>query len=511
VTAGQNVYAANELHIHEAAKASFSLLHQLPSPPAHFTGRDEDLAELEKELASAHTTGATISGKHAGLQGMGGVGKTALATVLAHRLKDHYRDAHFISICAGLTRDHRPPVTPAEAMQSIIHVFQPEAKLPEALDQLTSIYNGVLNEAGRVLLFLDNAADGEQVKPLLPPANCLLLVTSRNHFSLPGMAARNIDCLRPEKSEELLRKLSSRIKGCEKVAAELCGHLPLALEVFAGVVEDNNTYFVADLLERLRRQPAQLTKTEAAFQVSYDLLAEDLRWRWTALAVFPASFDLRAAAAVWNDGRAGSPLPAAGVSQADGRRARSDAPYQQIPDSDREAMQALVTASLVEWNEANGRFRLHDLVRESCDGKLTVAERTELHLAHARHYTAVGYEAQELYKTKGKHLDGLAMFDRERVQIEAAYARLAGRDDEAGARQMIALEDAVVYTGQALRFPPHQRIAWLESQLRAARTMKDRQREGEALGNLGLVYVDLGDPRKAIEFFERSLVFNCVN
>lgn len=65
-------------------------LHQLPPPPAIFTGRDEEIADLEKQLASTHTAGAAISGAHAGLQGMGGVGKSALAIVLAHRLKDRY-------------------------------------------------------------------------------------------------------------------------------------------------------------------------------------------------------------------------------------------------------------------------------------------------------------------------------------------------------------------------------------------------------------------------------------
>ncbi len=520
---------------------SSSPLHQLPSPPANFTGRVDDLAELEKELTAARKTGATISGQRTGLQGMGGVGKTALATVLAHRLKAHYPDAQLYLNLHGAGADaggqHRlasKPVAPADAMQRIIHTFHPDAKLPEEVDQLKPIYDGVLHDAKRVLLFLDNAADAEQVKPLLPPANCLLLVTSRNHFTLPGLATRDIGCLPPGDSQKLLLTLAPRIKGHEKDAAELCGHLPLALEIFAGVVATNKIISVPDLLERLRQQPAKLIKTDAVFQVSYDLLADDLPQRWKSLAVFPASFDLAAAAAVWDEGRAGSPLPAKRVSQTDERRARSDAPYQQLLDSARETMQALVNASLVEWNEANGRFRLHDLVRQFCDGKLTEAERTELHLTHARHYTAVGQLADKLYQTKGKHVDGLALFDRERVQIEAAFAWLdsqVGRvtpcapadgraalprrqaerqlgptaENEAAARQLIALVNAVIYTAD-LRFHPRQRIAWLESQLRAARNVKKRGAEGSALGNLGLAHADLGDARKASEFHEQALL-----
>jgi hypothetical protein len=37
-------------------------------------------------------------------------------------------------------------------------------------------------------------------------------------------------------------------------------------------------------------------------------------------------------------------------------------------------------------------------------------------------------------------------------------------------------------------------------------TKKDRRREGADLGNLGLAYSHLGEPRKVIELFKESLV-----
>ena len=83
-------------------------------------------------------------------------------------------------------------------MQKIIHVFEPEANLPETVETLAPIYLSKLKEAGRVLLFLDNAASAQQIGPLMPPPNCLLLVTSRQRYSLPGLAAQNIDCLPPK-------------------------------------------------------------------------------------------------------------------------------------------------------------------------------------------------------------------------------------------------------------------------------------------------------------------------
>lgn len=230
-----------------------------------------ELAKLRNEFASNRENVTCIA-----VHGMAGVGKTALATVLAHKLKKYFPDAQVCLNLRGADLENRPPLKPAEAMQSIIQVFRSEPKLPDELDKLTPIYNGVLNEAGRILLCLDDVADAEQIRLLLPPSNCLLLVTSRSAFNLPGLVSAKLDCLQIEDSQKLLLKLAPRVKGYENECAELCGHLPLALEVFAGVLEGNKLYPVSELLERLRNQPGELTKLNAAFQVSYDLMKDDL-------------------------------------------------------------------------------------------------------------------------------------------------------------------------------------------------------------------------------------------
>jgi hypothetical protein len=212
-------------------------------------------------------------------------GKTALAIVLAHRLKDCYPDAQLFLNLRGAGADGEGyrgatkinPVTPADAMRSVIHSFKPEAQLPETFDQLTSIYRSVLSDAGRVLLLLDNAANAEQVRPLLPPPNCLLLVTSRTQFQLPGFATRNLDYLVPEKSHELLLALSPCLRGYESEAADVCGHLPLALQVFAGAVNDKKLTPVKELVQRLRERRERLAPVDAAFQLSYELLDQELR------------------------------------------------------------------------------------------------------------------------------------------------------------------------------------------------------------------------------------------
>ena len=462
----------------KTGQPSLSALHQLPTAPAAFTGREQELRDLETALAKQGNIGAAISASGAGIQGMGGVGKTALATILAHRLKDKYPDAQICLNLRGFDPTGRKPMPPTEAMQSIIRVFQPEAKLPEAEEDLSQIYISVLNEAGRVLLLLDNAADAEQIRPLLPPSNCLLLVTSRNQFSLPGLATRNIECLPPEKSQELLLKLAPRTQGHEATAAELCGHLPLALEVFAGVVNEKTLHPVEELVARLLKQDEKLGKVEAAFQVSYDLLQEPLRHCWTLLAIFPANFDLPAAAAIW----------------------------EMKTEAARDIMEALLKGNLVDSEEAKVRFRLHDLVRQFCNGKLSDAERDAAMMLYAGHFTDVAGQTNELYLKGGENmLRGLELFDRERVHIEAAFEWLALRRDEASAALLVSLVDPAVHIG-LLRFHPRQRIRWSASMLEASRITTNRQQEGSALNNLGIAYSHIGELRKAIEFYEQALV-----
>jgi tetratricopeptide (TPR) repeat protein len=464
-----------------AAPRTFSPCHQLPPPPTVFTGRDEELRELLVQLGGGDASGAAIAVTAQGLQGMGGVGKTALALVLAHELKARYPGGQLYRDLRGADPDRRAPLTPTEVMRDFIRALRPKAddrKLPEELDQLSPTYHSLLREIGGVLLLLDNAADAAQVQALRPPPGCLLLVTSRRHLNLPGLAVRDLDCLAPDEAAALLLELAPRVATQAPEAARLCGGLPLALEVFAGAINDQSLTPVPELLARLHAGEEKLPQVEAAFTVSKSLLPEETRTAWHLLSVFTASFDLPAAAAVW----------------------------EKEPAAARATLQVLVNASLVEFNADNARFRLHDLARHFCDRRLSEPQREEARLRHARHYIAVGYEGKRLYMKGGEHvLAGLRLFDRERVHLEAAFAWLQPLENAPSAALLVWLVDAVGYVGD-LRFHPRQRIDWLEAQRIAARLAGNREAEGCALGNLGRAYADLDEAQKAIEFYEQALV-----
>ena len=153
-----------------------SALHQLPSPPADFTGRAQELVDL---VQAVHHGGATISA----LQGQGGVGKTALALMVAKRVVLDFPDAQ---IYIDLLGSGPAPLTAAQAMAHVLRSFEPERKVPDDEAELAGRYRSLLH-GRRVLLLMDNAAGAGQVTPLLPPLGCTLLVTSRQFFTLPGL------------------------------------------------------------------------------------------------------------------------------------------------------------------------------------------------------------------------------------------------------------------------------------------------------------------------------------
>jgi tetratricopeptide (TPR) repeat protein len=514
------------LHPHPGSKI-LPCLHQLPAPPAAFTGRNTELTELERLINEHGTSGVAITALGGVFHGMGGVGKTALAIALAHRLKHRFAEAQIFVNMRGADSERRSPTTPVECMQRIIRSFHPDAKLPDELDDLQLVYRSVLQQRdGRVLILLDDVASPEQIAPLLPPANCLLLVTSRHQFTLPGLPARPLDCLPPSDSETLLLRLAPRVDQDAPAAAALCGHLPLALEVFAGMVNDRRLYPVTELLERLRTKQERMEKVDAAFEVSFELLPSRPRERWLVLSVFPGSFDQAAAAALWNprENRHGADWDCGNAPEGD--------------NETREDLQTLLNANLVQWTEQSGRFRLHDLIRSFGEMKLGHAALLDAQLRHAVHFCHVLSGLNRLYLEGGDaSIRAVSLLDVEMVNIAAAQAWAASRfldhrksrtvrpirfplsaqssspafpQSELAAFATEAMGLCVDfpdlgYALLALRLHPQDRVAWLRTGARAALAAGDQLRYSNQLGNLGLARDALGEHRKAIKLLNVCL------
>ncbi|MCI0690833.1 alpha/beta fold hydrolase [candidate division KSB1 bacterium] len=457
--------------IHQAALPAFKPLHQLPTPPADFTGREAELNEL---MAKMETGGVTISG----LQGMGGIGKTVLALKLAEQLTPRYPDAQFFLDLKGASDK---PLPPGAAMAHVIRAYHPTAKLPESETALKPLYQSVLH-GQRALLFMDNARDVKQIEPLLPPATCLLLVTSRQHFTLPGLYAKDLNTLPPKEAGQLLLTIAPRIDAAAEAMAKLCGYLPHALRLAASALAEQIDLSPADYLARLENAQTRLDLVEASLSLSYDLLdAETQKW-WRLLSVFPDTFDQAAGAAVW----------------------------EMEVEPAQKTLSVLVKYSLVEWQPATRRYRLHDLARLFAAKWCTEAERAAGQQRHAEHYATALRSANKLYEQGGEAIQrGLALFDLEWGNIQAGQAWAKQNADKN--KQALELCNRYPDWGYmifALRQHNRERIDWLGVALKAARKLGRKRSEGGHLGNLGHAHVGLGELRRAIEFYEQALVID---
>jgi tetratricopeptide (TPR) repeat protein len=453
----------------------------LPDVAADFTGRVEEESEIAAAL-SRDGRAAAISA----LKGIGGVGKTALAVKTAHRLTALFPAAQLLVDLRGTGES---PVSSRQAMENVIRSFHPEAKLPDDEAAVTNIYRDQLRR-NKAVLILDNARDTAQVTTLLPPSPSAAIVTARRMLYLQGAKTWRLDDLPLAEAKEFLAKIFAGERTCAegelRELARVCLCHPLSLKVAALFLKDQKgqtiAYYVGGVTQdRARLQLDGLPDYDVMAvlgQSLRQLKAEDagLAENWRDLSVFPADFDPAAAAAVW-----------------------------EIADVDAaiDRLASLATKGFVDA-VALDRYRLHDLMRDLARRGDWPEERMEaLAFRHARHFWRVLGHANALFLNGG---DRLALFDRERTNIEAGQAWAAARIGASNEAAALAAHyaNAGVHV-LSLRLHSREWIAWGETALKASRTIGDLGCEGNALGSLGLAYAALGETRKAIDHFNQHL------
>jgi tetratricopeptide (TPR) repeat protein len=455
-------------------------LHQLRAPVADFVGREQEIEQITQALVADNSAATVV-----GIRGMGGIGKTELALVVAHRVREQFPDAQLVVELFGASN----PVTPEASLQSVIRTFEPQAKLPDDLPSLQALYAACLH-GKRVLVLADDARDAAQVRPLHPPAGCALLITSRQTFALPGMQRFDLGTLDPAEAAALLRDIEPRIGEHAPALAKLCGYLPLALRVSAELLANDDMRSVARYLEQLQAERLRhladpdgdsddpAASVEASLALSYAALPAEAQQAFAQLGVFVGDFPLEAAEAVVQLPDTPSPIP--------------------------DTLSLLRRRSLLEYDAASERYDLHDLARAFALARLPDVRPARLR--HARYYQGVANHAQmELY-LKGQVLEGLALFDRERRQIDAAWQWLMEQpqSDETDTL-LLDFADAAAYVGELRYNVVRERIPQLESQAAAARRLGHKGHEFTALGNLGNAYFSRGDYPRAIEYHGQAL------
>lgn len=252
---------------------------QLPRDIADFTGRGRPVGELVASLTKA-VPGGTVTA----ISGKPGVGKTALAVHVGHRLCDEFPDGQLFMNLGGTGS---PPVAAGELLLRILLLLGlRRTKIPRQADGRTDLYRAQL-ATRRLLIVLDDATDEAQVRPLLPAgAGSAVLITSRH--PLAGLEAAHRLPL-PELNLAEGVELLARVAGAARVAGEpaaahriveLCGRLPLAIRIAGAKLALRPHWALAELAERLACEQHRLDELQvgdlavrASFSLSYQALA----------------------------------------------------------------------------------------------------------------------------------------------------------------------------------------------------------------------------------------------
>ena len=341
---------------------------QLPTDTGAFTGREQEVAELVQLAERARLGQSPGAAVLCALDGMAGVGKTALAVHAGHQLLDHFPDGQLFIDLHGYTRG-AAPLDPADALATALQALGVAPQLvPPGFDDRAALYRDRLAGTSTLIL-LDNAANEAQVRPLLPASGrCLVLVTSRKQFKgLDDARILPLDVLSDADARALFRQVAGpgRIPAndplLDRILA-LCGRLPLALRIAAALIRASRSWSLQRLADQLspQRPDAALggftdgdRSLKAVFDLSLHTLPADPQRLFRLLGLVPGpDIDSCTAAALLD----------------------SD------PDQAEQLLQDLVDHNLLA-EPTPGRYRMHDLIQRHA--RTLAAHETHAHSSAA--------------------------------------------------------------------------------------------------------------------------------
>jgi predicted ATPase/class 3 adenylate cyclase len=420
----------------------------LPRPASVFVGRERELEQVLARIAG----GARLLT----LTGPGGSGKTRLAIEAAGALVPDY-DAGVFWVELASLRD-------------------PDL-VTETIARALGAKNGLADHIGEreLLVLLDNlehviAAARELSKLLSACPNLTVLATSREllrvqgevEFAVPPLAEPDAVALFCERAQlepsEEVRELCARLDS-----------LPLAVELAAArtraLTPGQILGRLSERLDLLRggrdADPRQQT-LRATMEWSYDLLSDEERRLFRALAVFPGGCTLEGA--------------------------------EQVSGADLDTLQSLVEKSLLRFS--GGRYWMLDTIREFAAGLLEPEEVEVLAARLRAYFVALGEANAETLHGAGEGAASARLApDYTNVRAAVSYALTAGEPDDVG-RLLGALYPFLISHGNLV-----EAQEWTESAL-ADRERLSPRGLAETLVGGGEIARFAGDLRRAVELKE---------
>ncbi|MFJ2116048.1 hypothetical protein ACIOEX_29880, partial [Streptomyces sp. NPDC087850] len=357
---------------------------QVPSLTVQFSNRTSELALLNEVFG--------VEGRREGiglgvLAGLPGVGKSATAWRWADTARELFPDGQVYVDFAALRDSAAGATTGAagraargadvsEALAMVLRALKvSDEYIPASLAERTALYRS--HSAGlRMLLVLDDVSRPAQVRPLIPKGpGSAVLVTSQGGLGELVLNGARLISLKPLDAEGGLTLLADRC-GPEAVAAEragaerlveLCGGLPVALQIVAARLLTDPGLTMTSLAEELDDEAGRLAGMsfpESPYTPEETALADptvfedpaELAEEYSVSTVFGTSYRLLPPAAA----RLYRLLGLAPIGTFDVGVAAVAAGLDAA--STRRLLASLVAASLLE-STRDGRYQMHDLVR----------------------------------------------------------------------------------------------------------------------------------------------------
>ena len=295
-------------------------LHAVPPLPQWYIRRSDNLDTLVRTVcADSHQPVVITSKKQTvALQGMGGIGKTVLASALCREcdIRHSFPDGVF-----WIEIGKEPQI--ATRLGDIGHAFGDDrAEYPDeqrGRSRLTALLEGKA-----VLIVLDDVWDHRHVEAfrVVGPRGRLVITTRSGRLvTQVGALSQPVDTLTTDEGCALIAErvgvpAADLPPECTAIVDLLGGHA-LAVSIAAAQLSERGLDFAPDLLKRLRERrdgdnpfkdlvmsdDDKNLNLELSLSLSYDDLTPDLQRRFRLTGVFApgGTFDRAAAQAVWGD------------------------------------------------------------------------------------------------------------------------------------------------------------------------------------------------------------------
>ncbi|MGK5740125.1 BTAD domain-containing putative transcriptional regulator [Micromonospora sp. URMC 103] len=475
-------------------------VHEVPAAPVTFTARDTELAQLVNLLCTKRLIA---------LDGVPGVGKSAIAMRLAHLVAERFPDGQIFADLQGSAAG-LDPVKPYELLVRWLRLFGVSGgAVPADLSGAAAAWRDTI--AGkRILVVLDNAMSVDQVRPLMPadPA-CATIITSRSVLStLDGAAFVRIEPLDSTAGVELLSTLAGRqriqtdLPAARRIVG-LCERLPLLIRIIAARMAARPDWPVRAFADRLadeRRRLDELQIGEFSVRAGLSVGLRDVGPAATRMFALLATLRVPAIDLPLAASLAGTTL------------------------NDAEAtLDRLVDARMVDCPQPD-RYLMHDVVRlyarERSAAEISAGERHAARRGALAHYLALAGQASALLDPHdlpplggppidhpaGHRLDdrqaAIEWIDANAAELTTVAAELAAVPELASDAARLAL---AAYSALMIRDRAPEIVRLNTVAVHIARDLGDAFLAGRAHNILGIGHGILGSHDAATREFQSAL------